>query len=62
MVAAADIPLDALCSVSQAHVKTGIPKRRLYKWIETGKLRSIIVGGVIMLHMDDVALLERTRK
>lgn len=50
-------PAAELLSVREASRKTGIPPRRLYKWVANEKIWSIRVGGQIMLHVDDVNVL-----
>jgi len=47
-----------LVSVREASARTGIPTRRLYKWIQHNKVWSIRVGDRIMLHVDDVRMME----
>ena len=57
----AAITADHLVSVRAASVRTGIPRRTLYYWAKTEKVWSIVVGGRIMLHTDDVRMLEMRR-
>lgn len=47
-----------LVSVRKASARTGIPTRRIYKWIALEKVWSIRVGDRIMLHEDDVSIWE----
>lgn len=53
-----EIRPDHLVSVRAASARTGVPTRRLYKWIERNKIWSIRVGDRIMLHEDDVHMME----
>lgn len=50
-----------LVSVRAASARTGVPVRRLYKWIQREKIWSIRVGDRIMLHDDDVTMLEMSK-
>lgn len=52
-----EIRPDHLVSVREASARTGIPTRRLYKWIQRDKVWSIRVGDRIMLHVDDVQMM-----
>jgi len=48
------VDLHDLISVRAASDQTGIPRRRIYKWIARDAVWSIKVGNVIMLHKKDV--------
>lgn len=50
----ASVAASRLVSVRAASNRSGIPTRRIYKWIAKDKVWSIRVGDRIMLHTDDV--------
>ena len=54
----AEIPAVHLVSVPEASARSGIPKRTLYRWIAKEKVWSIAVSGRIMMHEDDVRMME----
>ncbi len=57
-----DVPARALVSVREAHVRTGVPKRTLYAWVKSERIRSWSIGGTIFLHENDVRNMEKARE
>ena len=53
-----DASIGDLVSVRDASLRTGIPRRTLYRWVKSEKLWSMRVTGRIMLHEYDVAMME----
>jgi hypothetical protein len=47
--------------VRTMHIQTGVPMRTLYHWIATGKLWSIEVDGIILVHVNDIDVLKAER-
>lgn len=54
MLPGTNVGLTDVISVREASARTGIPKRRIYKWIKTGRVWSMTIGDRIMVHRSDV--------
>lgn len=58
----AAIPSDTFIPLKIAATPTGIPRRTLYRWAATGRLRYVIIDGERCATIRDMIELDETRR
>lgn len=56
------IPLDTLVPLKIAHLRVDIPRRTLYRWAKTGRLKTITVDNELCARFGDMIELDETRR